>query len=116
MAGGDGGQYFQGAIDDVRIYNVALSDSAAIEDTISGKKDLRLKVARNALAAAFLGQVALGMIDQNLAHGRAGHREEMTSVGKRRVFDARQPQIGFMHKSCGLQRVAGTFSAKVLVS
>jgi hypothetical protein len=29
-----------------------LSDSAAIEDLLSGKKDLRLKVARNALAAA----------------------------------------------------------------
>jgi cobalt-zinc-cadmium efflux system outer membrane protein len=29
-----------------------LSDSAALEDTLSGKRDLRLKVARNALAAA----------------------------------------------------------------
>ncbi len=29
-----------------------LSDSAAIEDSVSGKRDLRLKVARNALAAA----------------------------------------------------------------
>ncbi len=31
---------------------VGISDSAAIEDTLSGKRDLRLKVARNALAAA----------------------------------------------------------------
>jgi cobalt-zinc-cadmium efflux system outer membrane protein len=34
------------------IYNVGLADSAAIEDSLSGKRDLRLKVARNALAAA----------------------------------------------------------------
>ncbi len=39
------------------IYNIGLSDSAAIEDTISGKKDLRLKVQRNALAAAKLSRV-----------------------------------------------------------
>jgi cobalt-zinc-cadmium efflux system outer membrane protein len=31
---------------------VGISDSAALEDTLSGKRDLRLKVARNALAAA----------------------------------------------------------------
>ncbi len=31
---------------------LGLSDSAAIEDSLSGKRDLRLKVARNALAAA----------------------------------------------------------------
>ncbi len=34
------------------IYNIGLSDSAALEDAISGKRDLRLKIARNALAAA----------------------------------------------------------------
>jgi cobalt-zinc-cadmium efflux system outer membrane protein len=34
------------------IYNVNVSDSAAIEDTLSAKRDMRLKVARNALAAA----------------------------------------------------------------
>jgi cobalt-zinc-cadmium efflux system outer membrane protein len=34
------------------IFNVGLSDSAGIEDTLSGKRDLRQKVARNALAAA----------------------------------------------------------------
>lgn len=39
------------------IYNVGLSDSAAIEDTLSGKRDLRLKVARNALAAARMSRV-----------------------------------------------------------
>jgi outer membrane protein, heavy metal efflux system len=33
-------------------WNVGVSDSAAIEDTLSGKRDLRFKVARNALAAA----------------------------------------------------------------
>lgn len=32
--------------------NVNISDSAAIEDSLTGKRDLRLKVARNALAAA----------------------------------------------------------------
>ena len=34
------------------VWNVGLSDSAALEDTLSGKRDLRLKVARNALASA----------------------------------------------------------------
>ena len=38
------------------IYNIGISDSAAIEDTLSGKRDLRLKVARNALAAAKLSR------------------------------------------------------------
>lgn len=33
-------------------YNIGISDSAAIEDTLSGKRDLRQRVARNALAAA----------------------------------------------------------------
>jgi outer membrane protein, heavy metal efflux system len=33
-------------------WQFGLSDSAAIEDSLSGKRDLRLKVARNALAAA----------------------------------------------------------------
>jgi cobalt-zinc-cadmium efflux system outer membrane protein len=36
---------------------VGLSDSAALEDAISGKRGLRLKVARNALAAARLSRV-----------------------------------------------------------
>ncbi|HSY21124.1 MAG TPA: TolC family protein [Polyangiaceae bacterium] len=36
---------------------VGISDSAAIEDSLSGKRDLRLKVARNALAAAKLSRV-----------------------------------------------------------
>jgi cobalt-zinc-cadmium efflux system outer membrane protein len=39
------------------IYNVGLTDSAAIEDALSGKRDLRLRVARNALAAAKLSRV-----------------------------------------------------------
>jgi outer membrane protein, heavy metal efflux system len=39
------------------IYNVGLSDSAAFEDTVSGKRGLRQKVARNALAAAKLTRV-----------------------------------------------------------
>ena len=38
------------------IYNIGITDSAAIEDTLSGKRDLRLKVARNALAAAKLSR------------------------------------------------------------
>jgi cobalt-zinc-cadmium efflux system outer membrane protein len=46
-----------GAVCNPWIYNIGLSDSAALEDTISGKKDLRLKVARNALAAAKLSRV-----------------------------------------------------------
>jgi cobalt-zinc-cadmium efflux system outer membrane protein len=37
-------------------YSFGLNDSAAIEDTLSGKRDLRLKVARNALAAAKLSR------------------------------------------------------------
>jgi outer membrane protein, heavy metal efflux system len=39
------------------IFNVGVSDSAALEDTLSGKRDLRLKVARNALAAAKMSRV-----------------------------------------------------------
>jgi cobalt-zinc-cadmium efflux system outer membrane protein len=38
-------------------WNVNVSDSAAIEDSISGKRDLRQKVARNALAAAKMNRV-----------------------------------------------------------
>jgi cobalt-zinc-cadmium efflux system outer membrane protein len=34
------------------IYNLGITDSAALEDTVSGKRDLRQIVARNALAAA----------------------------------------------------------------
>ncbi len=37
-------------------WSVGLSDSAAIEDALSGKRGLRLKVARNALAAAKLSR------------------------------------------------------------
>jgi cobalt-zinc-cadmium efflux system outer membrane protein len=39
------------------VFNVGISDSAAIEDSLSGKRDLRLKVARNALAAAKMSRV-----------------------------------------------------------
>jgi cobalt-zinc-cadmium efflux system outer membrane protein len=39
------------------IYNVGVTDSAALEDTVSGKRALRVKVARNALAAAKLSRV-----------------------------------------------------------
>jgi cobalt-zinc-cadmium efflux system outer membrane protein len=39
------------------IYNIGITDSAAIEDAVSGKRDLRLKVARNALAAAKMARV-----------------------------------------------------------
>ena len=37
--------------------NIGLNDSAALETILSGKRDLRLKVARNALAAAKLSRV-----------------------------------------------------------
>ena len=39
------------------IYSVGLTDSAALEDTVSGKRELRLEVARSALAAARLSRV-----------------------------------------------------------
>lgn len=38
-------------------WNVTVSDNAALEDTLSGKRDLRQKVARNALAAAKMSRV-----------------------------------------------------------
>jgi len=38
-------------------YSFGLNDSAAIEDALSGKRDLRLRVARNALAAAKMSRV-----------------------------------------------------------
>ena len=37
--------------------NIGVNDSAALETILSGKRDLRLKVARNALAAAKLSRV-----------------------------------------------------------
>lgn len=46
-----------GAVCTPWIYNVGVTDSAALEDTLSGKRDLRLKVARNALAAAKMSRV-----------------------------------------------------------
>lgn len=39
------------------IYNIGISDAAAIEDGLSGKRELRLKVARHALAAAKLSRI-----------------------------------------------------------
>jgi cobalt-zinc-cadmium efflux system outer membrane protein len=39
------------------IFNAGVTDSAALEDTLSGKRDLRLKAARNALAAAKMSRV-----------------------------------------------------------
>ncbi len=39
------------------LFSVGVTDSAAIEDSLSGKRDLRLKVARNALAAAKMSRV-----------------------------------------------------------
>jgi outer membrane protein, heavy metal efflux system len=38
-------------------YTIGLSDNAAIEDSLSGKRNLRIKVARSALAAAKLNRV-----------------------------------------------------------
>jgi cobalt-zinc-cadmium efflux system outer membrane protein len=38
-------------------YSFGINDSAAIEDALSGKRDLRLKVARNALAAARMSRL-----------------------------------------------------------
>jgi cobalt-zinc-cadmium efflux system outer membrane protein len=38
-------------------WSVNVSDSAAIEDSLSGKRDLRMQVARNALAAAKMSRV-----------------------------------------------------------
>jgi cobalt-zinc-cadmium efflux system outer membrane protein len=40
-----------------QVWSVGISDSAALEDSLSGKRDLRFKVARNALAAAKLSRV-----------------------------------------------------------
>ena len=46
-----------GALCSPDLYNIGITDSAAIEDWLSGKRDLRLKVARNALAAAKMSRV-----------------------------------------------------------
>ncbi|MGA7119658.1 MAG: TolC family protein [Polyangiaceae bacterium] len=46
-----------GAVCTPWVVNVGVSDSAAIVDSLSGKRDLRLKVARNALAAAKMSRV-----------------------------------------------------------
>jgi cobalt-zinc-cadmium efflux system outer membrane protein len=42
---------------DLNLYAAGITDQAAIEDSLSGKRDLRLKVARNALAAAKMSRV-----------------------------------------------------------
>ncbi len=39
------------------IYTVGITDSAAIEDALTGKRELRVRVARNALAAAKMSRV-----------------------------------------------------------
>jgi cobalt-zinc-cadmium efflux system outer membrane protein len=44
--------YQNGAMCSPWVNSVGISDSAAIEDTVSGKRNLRLEVARNAVAAA----------------------------------------------------------------
>lgn len=49
--------YSNGAECSPWIYNVGVTDSAAIEDSLSGKRDLRLRVARNALAAAKMSRI-----------------------------------------------------------
>lgn len=49
--------YANGAQCSPWIFNVGISDSAAIDDIVTGKRDLRMRVARNALAAAKLGRV-----------------------------------------------------------
>jgi cobalt-zinc-cadmium efflux system outer membrane protein len=46
-----------GAVCTPWVVNLGLSDQAAIADSLSGKRDLRLKVARNALAAAKMSRV-----------------------------------------------------------
>lgn len=45
-----------GAVCTPWVFNLGISDSAALADWMSGKRDLRLKVARNALAAAKLSR------------------------------------------------------------
>jgi cobalt-zinc-cadmium efflux system outer membrane protein len=49
--------YANGAECSPWVFNLGISDSAALSDTISGKRDLRLKVARNALAVAKMARV-----------------------------------------------------------
>jgi cobalt-zinc-cadmium efflux system outer membrane protein len=46
-----------GAVCTPWIYSIGISDSAALADSLSGKRGLRLKVARNALAAAKMTRV-----------------------------------------------------------
>jgi cobalt-zinc-cadmium efflux system outer membrane protein len=46
-----------GALCAYQSWGISLSDSAALEDSLSGKRYLRLKVARNALAAAKMSRV-----------------------------------------------------------
>jgi cobalt-zinc-cadmium efflux system outer membrane protein len=48
---------YDGAVCSAWGYTFSVNDSAAIEDTLSGKRDLRVKVARNALAAAKMSRV-----------------------------------------------------------
>jgi outer membrane protein, heavy metal efflux system len=66
-------------------YTAGLSDQAAIEDSLSGKRDLRLKVARNALAAARLSRTdALRVLEFEVksAYAQAAQAQRALSFAK----------------------------------
>ena len=66
-------------------YTLGLSDSAAIEDSLSGKRDLRLRVARRALEAARLSRAdALRTIEFQVKSAYA-------QVARRRSAPSRSP-------------------------
>lgn len=64
-------------------------------------------------AAPFVGTLAAGVIDQDLAHDAGRHREEMRAVLPLRLFLIYQPNISFMDQSRCLQRVVRPFAAEV---
>jgi hypothetical protein len=60
--------------------------------------------------------VAASIVDQNPAHELGRNRKEMGAVNPAHPVAINQPQVGFVHKGCGLQTVAGSLAAHLPVS
>ncbi|MGC2030321.1 MAG: hypothetical protein WA642_09895, partial [Steroidobacteraceae bacterium] len=53
------------------------------------------------------------MIDQYLAHQTRSQGDEVTMILNHHVMPSRQPQVGFMDESGGLECVIGTLSPQM---
>lgn len=53
------------------------------------------------------------IIDQDAPHQRGCHADKVSAIPPVSSLVAHQPDIGFIHQSCGLQRVPGPFRPQV---